>query len=150
MRARFTNQLGEIEQRLLAELDGIGRTLETVADTLLDPSVGSAELGEASIRLRQVSRHADEQLVAVTAQQAPVAADLRRVLCLVQLAPPASLIANQFELIGEQLAHVDPAADDPQQTAKQLSLMTELAGRQMRHATRVFATRDADSAAELE
>ena len=150
MRERFASQLAEIERQLLGELDGIKPVLEAIPQTILDPAAGSRKLADASRRLRLVSREADEQLVAVTARQAPVASDLRLVLCLIQLAHHAALIANQFELIGEQLNQLDPAARDLQQTAGQLSLMTELAGSEMQHAIGVFAARDAGSAAELE
>jgi phosphate transport system protein len=150
MRERFADDLAEIEQRLLRALDGVGRVLESIAEKILVSSGSSGELAGASQQLRQISREADEQLVAVTARQAPVASDLRLVLSLIQLAHHASLIANQFELIGEQLEQLKPDARDPQQSARQLSLMSELAGRQMRAATGVFARRDATSAAELE
>ena len=86
----------------------------------------------------------------MTARQAPVAGDLRLVLSLIQLAQHASLIANQFELIGQQLDELDPDARDPQETAGQLSLMTELAGRQLQHAVRAFIARDVTSAIELQ
>jgi phosphate transport system protein len=150
MRERLTDQLAAIEDVLLRELHGIGQVLESVAQTVADPAGRSPRLADAAQRLRQVSRQSDQQLVAVTAQQAPVATDLRLVLCLIQLAHHATLIANQFELIGEQLDHLDPGAFDRQQSARQLALMTELAGRQMQHATHVFAARDAESAAELD
>jgi phosphate transport system protein len=150
MRERFAEQLAGIEQTLLRELHGIGQVLQSIAERIVDPATGSPQITEAARRLRQVSRQADEQLVAVTAQQAPVASDLRLVLCLVQLAHHASLIANQFELIGEQLGQLDPDAEDPQASANQLSLMTELAGRQMQYATDAFAQRDAAAATELE
>jgi phosphate transport system protein len=150
MRERFADQLAEIEQRLVATLDGIGRVLESIAEMILDPVSGSPQLSESARRLRVTARDADQQLVVVTAQQTPVASDLRLVLCLIQLAHHAALIANQFELIGEQLSQLDPDAHDPQHTARQLSLMTELAGQQMQHATRVFVARDAESAAALE
>jgi phosphate transport system protein len=150
MREAFADELAAIEQVLLRELDGIGQVLESIAQTIIDPAAGSPRLADASQRLRQVGRQADEELVAVTAQQAPVASDLRLVLCLIQLAHHATLIANQFELIGEQLDQLDADAHDRQHTASQLSLMTELAGRQMQYATRVFAARDAESAAGLE
>ena len=150
MRERFADELAAIEQQLLSALDGIGRVLESIAEKILVSTGGPCELADASLQLRQVSRNADEQLVAVTAQQAPVASDLRLVLSLIQLAHHASLIANQFELIGEQLEQLKPDARDPQQSARQLSLMSELAGRQMRAATTVFARRDATSAAQLD
>jgi phosphate transport system protein len=151
MRARFADELVAIEQRLVRELDEVGHVLELIAERMLERADGDAShLGDVARHLRMVSRRVDEQLIAVTAHQAPVAGDLRLVLSLIQLAHRASLIANQFELIAAQLAEVDPDARDPQRTARQLSLMAELAGRQVQHATRAFAARDSDSAIELE
>ena len=151
MRARFADELEQIERQLEQELAGIGEALQSIATIILDPAAGSnAQIDAAARRLRAVSRQIDEQLVVVTAQQAPVAGDLRLVLCLIQLSRHLALIANQFELIGEQLAGLDANAEDPQQTARQLLLMTDLAASQVQHATRVFATRDAEAAATLE
>ena len=92
----------------------------------------------------------DERLVAVTVRQALVAGDLRLMLSLIQLAQHAALIANQFELISQQLNDLDPDAPDPQCTAGQLSLMTELAGHQVQHAVRAFIARHVESATELQ
>jgi phosphate transport system protein len=88
-------------------------------------------------------------LIEVTARQASVADDLRVVLCLIQLAHGAALIANQFDLIDEQLQEPGPNGRDVQQTAGQLSIMTELAWRQIIRATQAFAAHPA-AAIELE
>jgi phosphate transport system protein len=151
MRARFADELAAIERRLVHELEGVGHVLELLAERVDDRSARDvSHLGDVARHLRAESRRVDEQLIAVAAQQAPVAGDLRLVLCLIQLAHRASLIANQFELIAEQLAELDPRARDPQLTAQQLALMAELAGRQVQHATRAFAARDAGSAIKLQ
>jgi phosphate transport system protein len=151
VRARFADELAEIERGLERELVGVGDVLELIAKAIVDPSRrGGREIAESAQRLRAVGRRADAQLIEVIARQAPVASDLRLVLALIQLAQHGSLIANQFELIDEQLACLDPSVHDRQQTARQLSLMTELAGQQIRHATQAFVARDPQSAAELE
>ena len=151
MREGFADELLGIEQRLTDQFQEIGRTLHAVAETILDPaSQDATRLVTAANILRVTSRQVDARLVEVTARQAPVASDLRLVLSLIQVAQHAALIANQFDLISEQLYELDPDARDPQQTAGQLSLMTELAGRQVQHAVRAFVARDADSATELQ
>jgi phosphate transport system protein len=151
MREAFAEELLEIEQQLANGFEEVGRTLGAVAETILDPtSQHATRLVAAANILRATSREVDARLVAVAALQAPVAGDLRLVLSLIQVAQHAALIANQFELISEQLYELDPDARDPQQTAGQLSLMTELAGRQVQHAVRAFVSRDAESATELQ
>jgi phosphate transport system protein len=151
MRERFAAELLEIEEQLADGFEEIGWTLGAIVETILDPgSQDATRLVAAANVLRATSRQVDARLVAVAARQAPVAEDLRLVLSLIQVAQHAALIANQFELIGEQLYELDPDARDPQQTAGQLSLMTELAGRQVQHAVRAFVARDADSARELQ
>src|ERR1700733_1765638 len=151
MREAFAEDLLEIEQQLADAFEEVGRTLSAVADTILDPTSQDATLLLAAANiLRATSREVDARLVAVAALQAPVAGDLRLVLSLIQVAQHAALIANQFELISEQLYELDPGARDPQQTAGQLSVMTELAGRQVQHAVRAFVARDAESATELQ
>ena len=151
MREAFAKELLEIEQQLANGFEEVGRTLGAVAETILDPAGHHAtRLVSAANTLRATSREVDARLVKVAALQAPVAGDLRLVLSLIQVAQHAALIANQFELISEQLYELDPDARDPQQTAGQLSLMTELAGRQVQHAVRAFVARDAESATELQ
>jgi phosphate transport system protein len=151
MREVFADELLEIERRLRAEFEAIRSVLESIADTILDPASHDApRLIAAARNLRAASRQVNERLVAVTARQAPVGGDLRLVLSLIQLAQHAALIANQFELISQQLDELDGDATDPQHTAGQLSLMTELAGRQVQHAVRAFTARDVESATELQ
>jgi phosphate transport system protein len=151
MREGFAEELLGIEQQLADGFEEIGQTLEAIAETILDPaSQDATRLVAAANILRSSSRQIDARLVKVTALQAPVASDLRLVLSLIQVAQHAALIANQFDLISEQLYELDPDARDPQQTAGQLSLMTELAGRQVQHAVRAFVARDAQSAVELQ
>jgi phosphate transport system protein len=151
MREGLAEELLAIEQQLADGFEEIGRTLEAIAETILDPaSQDATRLVAAANILRSSSRQIDARLVKVTALQAPVASDLRLVLSLIQVAQHAALIANQFDLISEQLYELDPDARDPQQTAGQLSLMTELAGRQVQHAVRAFVARDAQSAVELQ
>jgi phosphate transport system protein len=151
MREAFAENLLEIEQQLADGFEEVGRTLEAVAETILDPaSQDATRLVTAANILRATSREVDARLVEVTARQAPVAGDLRLVLSLIQVAQHAALIANQFELISEQLYELDPVARDPQQTAGQLSLMTELAGHQVQHAVRAFVARNVEAAGELQ
>ena len=151
MREGFAEELLGIEQRLTDQFREVGRTLGAVAETILDPaSQDATRLVTAANILRATSRQVDARLVEVTARQAPVDGDLRLVLSLIQVAQHAALIANQFDLISEQLYELDPDARDPQQTAGQLSLMTELAGRQVQHAVGAFVARDAESATELQ
>jgi phosphate transport system protein len=151
MREGFAEELLAIEQQLADGFEEIGQTLEAIAETILDPaSQDATRLVAAANILRSSSRQIDARLVKVTALQALVASDLRLVLSLIQVAQHAALIANQFDLISEQLYELDPDARDPQQTAGQLSLMTELAGRQVQHAVRAFVARDAQSAVELQ
>ena len=78
----------------------------------------------------------------VTARQTPVAGGLRLVLALIEVAHHSMLIANQFDLISEQLTNVDTAAVDRDGTASHLSAMTHLAGSQLSHAVRALRSRD--------
>jgi hypothetical protein len=68
---------------------------------------------EHSQRLRHASRCADAELVTIIAQHTPVASDRRLALVLLQLAHHESLIANQFELISEQVTDIDAEVVPP-------------------------------------
>jgi len=88
--------------------------------------------------------------VTITACQAPVASDLRRVLSLIQVAQHLGLIANQFDLISQQLREIDAGALDCQGTGERLSEMAMLAATQLEHAAGAFAARDVGAAQGIE
>jgi phosphate transport system protein len=143
MREAFADQLAELEKRIENELDHAPVTLATIGSALAgDSDQHVALIAERAGELRDVSRSIDTDLVVVTARQAPVASDLRLVLALIQLAHHGTLIANQFELVSEQLAAIDPNVLDRQRTATKLAEMTKLAGEQLHNAVTAFASRD--------
>jgi len=135
MREAFANQLAELETRLEQALQQAAGTLAKIGEALGDPSDEAAlAIARDAHKLRGISRVTDSDLIVITARQAPVAGDLRLVLALVQLTHHGGLIANQFELISEQLAEIDPNVADRTNTAEKLSQMTALAGGQLRDA----------------
>ena len=151
MREAFARQLARVEQRIHDELVRAAVTLAIIADAITDPTAEKAQaIAEHGRRLRQASHSLDSQLVAITARQAPVATDLRLVLALIQLAHHAGLIANQFELISEQLIEIDPSVVDRQRTREKLSSMTTLAGSQLQSAAAAFAARDLTAAQQVD
>jgi phosphate transport system protein len=152
MREDFAAQLIALETRLLWELRAVVDLLDQVADAVADPSGEQAceRMRTAAARLREVSREVDADLVTVAARQAPVASGLRVVLALLQLGHHGLLIANQLELIADQLREIDPVVPDRQRTSQQAALMTTLAGKQLGHALRAFAARDLDAAREIQ
>ena len=89
-------------------------------------------------------------MVVVSAREAPVAEDLRLVMTLIQLAQHQALIANQFELIAEQLASITPGVADSRGTATQLARMAALAGSQLGNAVGAFAARELAAAYQVE
>jgi phosphate transport system protein len=151
VRQAFASQLGEIEKRLEDELDLAPLTLARIAEAFEAPTdEQAASIVQSALQLRLVSRSVDADLVVVTARQAPVASDLRLVLGLIQLAHHGALIANQFELISEQLSEIDPNVLDHKRTAQKLSSMTMLAASQLQSAVAAFASRDLASARDID
>jgi phosphate transport system protein len=88
--------------------------------------------------------------VIVTARQTPVASDLRLVLAMIDIAHHATLIANQFDLISQQLDEMKSPTPDRHNVADSLVRMSELASAQLRKATRAFSTRDLAAARDLD
>ena len=129
-------------------MEGLERAaviLPEIAHAIHAPSADEVQrITDEGSRLRRAGRSVDSELVIVTARQTPVASDLRLVLALIEVAHHSILIANQFDLIGEQLTHVDAAAVD-RGTAAQLSAMMHLAGSQLSHAVGAFRSRDLPS-----
>jgi phosphate transport system protein len=152
MREDFAAQLIALETRLLWELHAVAELLDQVADAVADPSDEQTykRMRTAAARLREVSREVDAELVTVAARQAPVASDLRVVLALLQLGHHGLLIANQLELIADQLREIDPLVLDRQHTSQQAALMTTLAGKQLGRALQAFAARDLDAARQIQ
>jgi phosphate transport system protein len=151
MREAFAKQLAGLEQRIDGELGRAVVTLAIIADAITDPTTENAEaIAEHGRRLTQASHSLDAELVTVTARQTPVASDLRLVLALIQLAHHEALIANQFELISQQLMDIDPAVLDRQGTGEKLYTMTTLAGSQLQSAAGAFAARDLTLAQQID
>jgi phosphate transport system protein len=143
VRDDFTNELSEIERRIEDALERAARTLPKVAEaiTTLDPDVRTA-IARTGRELKRMSRRTDADLVIAAARQAPVARELRLVLALVQLAQHQGLIANQFELITDQLEEIDASTPDDRRTLDKLAEMAVLAGRQLQAAVTSFESRD--------
>jgi phosphate transport system protein len=147
----LVRQLTEIEHRIEAGLGEAIATLSTVAKAVVDrvPSVTQV-LIEAASELRRSSHGADRDLVGVAARHAPVAGDLRLLLALIQVAQHQGLVANQFELISEQLSGIEPGVEDRLRSGEKLARMAGLAGAQLQAASDAFAVRDLASALRIE
>jgi phosphate transport system protein len=151
MRSDFAEQLDRLRHRVLQLLGEAANTLVTVAAAIEEPTERRLEVitGDAR-KLRAKAGSADADLVIVTARQTPVASDLRLVLALLELAQHVVLIANQFDLISEQLAEISPAAIDREGSGERLAQMADDASAQLRKATRAFRDSDLASAQELD
>jgi len=143
VREAFVAELADLERRIEDELERASVILADIAAAIQLPGADKArEIAGQATRLHHAGRMIDTELVSVTARQTPVAGDLRLVLALIEVAHHSILIANQFDLISEQLGHIDAAAVDRGGTAASLSAMTHLAGSQLLHAVGAFASRD--------
>jgi phosphate transport system protein len=144
-------RLTAVEQAIDAELDRAVTTLGTIARAVKRPDPELVrEITDAGQALRNASRRTDAELVKLSAHASADQAELRLWLALMQLAQHQGLIANQFELIGEQLAAISPEAADLQRTADQLAEMAMLAGRQLHHALQAFTDGDVAAAEQTE
>lgn len=151
MREAFANQLAELEDRLEQGLERAAVILPEIADAIQVRSPNKIQkIADEGTRLRRAGRSVDADLVIVTARQTPVASDLRLVLALIEVAHHTALIANQFDLISEQLTSVDAASVERDGTAAHLAAMTHLAGSQLSHAIRAFRSRDLAAAQRID
>ena len=129
MREAFADQLAELEHRVEDGLERAAVTLPEIADAIHVPSPENVQkIADEAAHLRRSGRAVDSELVIVTARQTPVASDLRLVLALIEVAHHSTLIANQFDLISEQLVSIDSGAVNRDGIASQLSAMAHLAG----------------------
>jgi phosphate transport system protein len=143
VREAFANELAGLEHRLEDGLERAAVTLPEIANAIHFPSPDKVQkIADEAAELRRAGRTVDSELVIVTARQTPVASDLRLVLALIEVAHHSTLIANQFDLISEQLVSIDAAAVNLDGTASHLYAMPHLAGSQLSRAVRAFRSRD--------
>jgi phosphate transport system protein len=143
MRDAFANRLTELEERIGAALERAAVTLPEVAHILQDPDPASLRnIQDAGVALRHAARSVDSELVLALAREAPNASDLRLALALLEVAHHGTLVANQLNLISEQLTQVDATDLRRGDTAFHLSAMAHLAGSQLARAVGALRARD--------
>lgn len=150
MRPGFAAEIKAIEAAMAAHLAEAVEALIGLDQVILHPTASRADrLAQIGQDLRRSVREMELRLVTLSATQAPVACDLRLVLTMMQIVQHQGLIANQFVLIGEQLASSDPGLSDRCGTARQTSELAGLACAQLRSAAEAFSTRDPDRGEQL-
>ena len=143
MRQGFQQELGAIERRLLRDVDLASATLRGLSDVVSDPSRPTPGYIEADAeRLRDSGRITHERLVVAAAREAPVASDLRLVLGFFQINEHLALIANQFELLTEQLMEMDPEEASSSRILERLGRMASHASLQLTKAGEALAARN--------
>lgn len=144
-------ELPQIESWLRDELLLAMPALTQIGQAVTAPNGSAvAQIATDAAELRLASRRIDATLVASAGELAKSSADGRLVLALIQLSQQGGLIANQFELIGEQLSEIDPDVLDRARTAEKLSEMTGLAAIQLQTALAAFTARDLKLAQTLD
>jgi phosphate transport system protein len=150
MRQAFAAEIRAIETDMETQLGQAVQTLTGLDEVILHPTLWRTQaVAEAGQRLRRQSRETDVSLVKLSATQAPVACDLRLVLAMMQLVQHQGLIANQFVLVGEQLASIDLGVTDRCGTGRQTAELAALACAQLRGGVEAFARRDPDRGEQL-
>lgn len=150
MRQAFTAEVRAIEAAIEGHLGEAVQGLTGLDEVILHPTTARSEaLTEAGQRLRRSGHELDLRLLSLSATQAPVACDLRLVLTMMQTAQHQGLIANQFVLIGEQLASIDPGVADRCGTGQRTAELARLACAQLRSAVEAFSGQDPGRAEQL-
>ena len=143
--------LSMIEASLEQRYRAATLTLTEIGHAVAAPSVDAAAAIELQAReLRQGGRAIDQDLVTSAGKPGKSPSDQRLVIALMQLSQQVGLIANQFELIAEQLREIDPHVIDRHGAAASLAEMAELASVQLSAALAAFTTRDLKLAYTLE
>jgi phosphate transport system protein len=151
MRGAFATDLARLERATIDDLGVAANALATIAAAVDAPSAERTRaIARDGARLRGAANNVHAELIRVTACQAPVAGDLRLVIAMIELTHHAMLIANQFGLISQQLADIDPLVPEPGDVAERLARLAALASAQLRKATTAFRTRDLALARELD
>jgi phosphate transport system protein len=145
MRQGFITEVRAIEAEIAGGLGESVRVLGGLDEVIRHPTASrAAAVSLAGQALRRQTRELEVRLVRLSATQAPVACDLRLVLAMMQLVQHLGLIANQFVLVGEQLACIDPGVSDRCGTGRPAAELAGLAGEQVRRAVEAFSRRDCE------
>lgn len=143
-------EVQEVDREIQAALGRGVQVVAGLAEVILHPTSFRADaVAAAGQDLRRKSRELDVRLLGLSATQAPVACDLRLVLTMMRLVQHQGLIANQFVLIGEQLAGIDPGVTDRAGTGRQAAQLAGLTGEQLRRAVQAFSERNCDVVEQL-
>jgi phosphate transport system protein len=147
----LVQQLQSAERQAIADLFFAAQSLAGVSAVIGDPAAHDAgDIAGSARDLHARAGQAHANLIRLTATHALAATDLRLVLALIELAHHCTLVANQFDLIGEQLSELDPGTIDRPQNAEKLGEMAAIASVQLRKATDAFRFRNLQSAQQLD
>lgn len=136
-------ELQTIEADLCEALGGAAVILQLIAEAINNESDKPvAQIAAWASELRQSSHRIDGELIRFAGQPAKAAEQLRLELALMHLAEHGALLANQFQMIAEQLSEIDPGTIDQAQTSDKLAEMAELARTELDAALTAFAARD--------
>ena len=153
MRDSFASELIQLENSIADALNRAPTMLAAIDELVVAPRRTAAKpiLTDASTAtlLPCRGRRPDHRDRAASAGRGQ--GDLRLVVALIQLAQHGALIANQFELVGQQLTGInrDVVANDPR-TTDNLSRMALLDGGQLADAVRAFTSRNLTLAGEID
>lgn len=140
-------ELQSIEADLCEALSGAAVILQLVAEAINDQSdEPAAQIATWASELRGSIHRIDGELIKFAGRPAKVAEELRLELALIHLAEHGALLANQFQMIAEQLSEIDPSTIDRAQTSDKLAEMAELARTELNAALTAFAARDLELA----
>jgi phosphate transport system protein len=149
-RSRLQHALAEAEERTLRELELVRRPLQrgVVAAISADCSLADAVAAEdAEFDRRYGEVH--DQVLALIAQQAPVAGDLRLAMALLHVNDRVERIGAQCLNIATLCGALPTGAQPSPEQLRCLSEMSALADEQLRDAAEIFEERDLDGAARL-
>lgn len=141
------------EERVLSELELVGRTLRVAAEAATSEDAAAAtrtsqQIEELADEAQRRYEEAHDQILALLALQSPVATDLRLAIALLHINDRVERMSAQCV----NLATLRAATGDERAPAEQLRCLSEmaaLAGDQVESAARAFAERDAEAASRL-
>ncbi|MHB8693556.1 MAG: PhoU domain-containing protein [Solirubrobacteraceae bacterium] len=151
MGSSLAEQLERAERQTVADLFVAANGLAGISAVIDDPATHRpSDVADSARDLRTRAARAHRNLIELTATHSPVASDLRLVFALIEIAHHCTLVSNQFDLISEQLAALNPMTIDRSQSSQKLTKMAAIASVQLRKATDVFRARDLAAAQQLD
>ena len=150
MREDFTNQLGQIDEALVAMAGLVGKSISLATNALLEDDLTAAEKVIAGDeRINDLNAEVEEMSSRIAALQAPVATDLRLVMSAIRMAGSLERMGDLAVHIAKQVRLRYPNPSIPAELKDTFAKMGDAASKIVEQTGEVISSRNTSLADEM-